>query len=352
MMQKIINTMFYGSLKAKVFLWSVFIMILATVLMGVLAAVLGSSVFGMGAVACGIAAFITSQSVSLSELEKKQKRKKTKTGAEASKEASSKKKKQKEETETGTPMEPGERAKAKARYIASMNERKMKQLLREHKVNQIHIFVMVDSYPEERISQTPAVMWRTDDDLHLLMLDGGGKEVEIPLHSIKGILFQKGVSADPQEEYPFLKYANFMTKLYKPFLPEYQEVTRDGELGYVKNLFTIKPGISFTNTSMAGILKVLDTVPLLVDDAVNMSSRFDEYFKEIYRYSILCKNGVYTLEEYREKMEKVLDALLIAPITGREFLKTLRDLNRYHLITSEYLTKYSQIYITQNHGKN
>ena len=45
MMQKIINTMFYGSLKAKIFLWSVFIMILATILMGVMAAVLGSSVF-------------------------------------------------------------------------------------------------------------------------------------------------------------------------------------------------------------------------------------------------------------------------------------------------------------------
>lgn len=351
MMQKIINTMFYGSLKAKIFLWSIFIMILATILMGVLAAVLGSSVFVMGAVACGIAAFVTSQSVSLSELEKKQKKKKPKKKAEsgANEEKSAKNKSQEEEQ--GGAVDPGEKSKEKARYIASMNEKKMKQLLKEHKVNQIHIFVMVDSYPEERISQTPAVMWRTDEYLHILMLDGGGKEIEVPLIDIKGIFFQKDVPADPQEDYPFLKYANFMTKLYKPFLPEYQEVTKDGELGYVKNLFTIKPGISFTNTSMAGILKILDTVPLLVDDAINTSSRFDEYFKEIYRYSILCKNGVYSLEEYRVKMEKVLDELLVAPIDGREFLKTLRDLNRYRLITSDYLTKYSQIYITNNQSE-
>lgn len=351
MMQKIINTMFYGSLKAKVFLWSVFIMILAAVLMGVLAAVLGSSVFMMGAIACGIAAFITSQSVSLSELEKKEKRKKMKKQAkmpDAGNADSSVHKKNKEEAETGGNADTRERAKAKARYIASMNEKKMKQLLKEHKVNQIHVFVMVDSFPKQRISQTPAVMWRTDEDLHILMLDGGGREVEVPLLEIKGIMYQKGVSANPEEEYPFLKYANFMTKLYRPFLPEYQEVTQDGQLMHVKNLFTIKPGISFTNTSMAGVLKILDKVPLLVDDAINTSDRFDEYFKEIYRYSILCKNGVYTLEEYRAKMEKVLDALLTAPVTGREFLKSLRDMNRYHLITSDYLTKYSQIYITNN----
>lgn len=354
MMQKIINTMFYGSLKAKVFLWSVFVMILATILMGVLAAVLASSVFLMGAVACGVAAFITSQSVSLAELERKQKRQKEakqKKKSETNRSQPVKRKGQQEETGTDDSKDPKERAKEKVRYMASMNEKKMKQLLKEHKVNQIHIFVMVDAYPKEYISQTPAVMWRSDTHLHILMLDGSGREMEVPLKDIKGILYQKNVPADPQEDYPSFRYANFMSKLYKPFLPEYQEVSRDGEIGYVKNLFTIEPGISFTNTSMAGVLKILNKVPLLVNDAINMSSRYDEYFKEIYRYSILCKNGIYSLEEYRVKMEAVLAALLVAPITGQEFLKSLRDMNRYHLITSDYVTKYTQIYITKKQSK-
>lgn len=42
MMNKILHTMFYGSAKARVFLWSIVIMGLAAVLFGVLAAVLGS----------------------------------------------------------------------------------------------------------------------------------------------------------------------------------------------------------------------------------------------------------------------------------------------------------------------
>ena len=46
MMNKILHTMFYGSAKARVFLWSIVIMGLAAVLFGVLAAVLGSFAFG------------------------------------------------------------------------------------------------------------------------------------------------------------------------------------------------------------------------------------------------------------------------------------------------------------------
>lgn len=356
MMNRIINTMFHGSLRAKVFLWSVFVMILATVLLGVFAAVMGSSAFGIGAFVCGVCTLITSQSVSLSELEKgrrrnKNKKKKEKTAKEKRSVSDRAKKEKGEEIDTGAPMDSKEREKAKARYIASMNDKKMKQLMKEHKIKQKHIFVMIDSYPQERISQTPGIMWRTDHHLHILAMDHKAIEFEVPLEDIKGIYYEKGVTADPQTDYASFQYANFISKLYKPYLPEYREMTQDGALVHVKNIFTIEPGISFTNTSMKGILQILTKVPLLVDDAVNTSKHFDEYFKEVYRYSILCKNGVYTLEEYREKMEGVLNELLTAPVTAKEFSKSLRDMNRYRLITSDYVMKYSQRYVSQNQEK-
>lgn len=354
MMNRIINTMFHGSLRAKVFLWSVFVMILATVLLGVFAAVMESAVFGIGALVCGICALITSQSVSLSELEKgrrrKNKTKKEKTVKEKRNGSDRANKQKQEEIDNGAPMDSREREKAKARYIASMNDKKMKQLMKEHKIKQKHIFVMIDSYPKERISQVPAVMWRTDHHLHILAMDYHAIEFEFALEDIKGIYYQKGVAADPRTDYASFQYANFISKLYKPYLPEYREMTQDGALVHVKNVFTIEPGISFTNTSMKGILQILTKVPLLVDDAVNTSKHFDEYFKEVYRYSILCKNGVYTLEEYREKMEGVLNELLVAPVTAKEFSKSLRDMNRYRLITSDYVMKYSQRYVSQNRG--
>lgn len=350
MMQRIINTMFHGSGKAKVFLWSVFIMILATILLGVLAAVMSSVTFLTGAVVCGVATFITSQSVSLRELERKEKKKKAekeKKDTVFGKEGTSQKISSEQQLEAAQKDEK-EKKKIKARYMASMNEKKMKQLLKKHKVRQSHIFVMIDSYPKMQILQTPAVMWKTDNDLHLLVLDGTGREISVPLQDIKGILYVKNVPVNAQEDYVSFQYSNFISKLYKPLLPDYQEVVVDGTLLQRKNLFKINPGISFTNTSMAGVMKILNHVPFLVDDAVNTSDRFNEYFKEIYRHSILCKNGVFSLEEYRQRMEKVLDEMYMAPISGKEFIQCLRELNKYHLITSDYVTKYSQNYIERN----
>lgn len=348
MIQRIINTMFHGSGKAKLFLWSLFIMILATILMAVLAAVMSSSTFLVGAVVCGVAAFITSQSVSLRELERKEWRKKAEKEELHSVKKDFLKKISPEEQMAATEKDEKEKKKMKARYMASMNEKKMKQLLKKHKVRQSHIFVMIDSYPKLKILQTPAVMWKTDNDLILLVLDGTGREISVPLQDIKGILYVKNVSVNSQEDYASFQYSNFISKLYKPLLPDYQEIAMDGMLLKRKNLFKINPGISFTNTSMAGVMKILNNVPFLVDDAVNSSDYFNEYFKEIYRYSILCKNGVFSLDEYRNRMEKVLDELFIAPISGKEFIQCLRDLNKYHLITSDYVTKYSENYMEKN----
>ena len=73
--------MFYGSAKARVFLWSIVIMGLAAVLFGVLAAVLGSFAFGTGAFVCALSAFVTSQSASLTEIERSDRRRREKLSA-------------------------------------------------------------------------------------------------------------------------------------------------------------------------------------------------------------------------------------------------------------------------------
>ena len=133
--------------------------------------------------------------------------------------------------------------------------------------------------------------------------------------------------------------------MFQPYLPEYFEKTKDGELVVTKNTFRIEPGIYLTNTSVGNLRRVLlPGVAFLVDDKVNSSDRFNEYFKEIYRNSILCKNLVVTLDEYKELTEKTLDALLDAPISGKEFVGTIYDLNKYHLINRDFVVKYTQKY--------
>ena len=326
------------------------------ILLGVMAAALGSFTFGTGAFVCGLAAFVTSQSASLTEMErrdkqeklKKEKELKEKTKEQSGRGDSAEKSEEEEDNGEKDVWYSKEKEKAKMQYLSSINAKKLKNLAKEHKVKQKHVFAMVDMYPAEKIRQAPAIVWRTDTHLHLLIMDESAKEFQIPFNDIQGIYYDKNVKADPDRDYVPFQYSGFMSKIYKPYLPEYKENTKDGQMIYVKNLFTIHPGISFTNTSMKGIFSILTRAPFLVDDAINTSDRFDEYFKDIYRYGILCKNNIYSLEEYRQKLESVLEELLAAPITREEFFRTLNAMNHYHLITQEYVMKYTQRYVMKN----
>lgn len=331
MLEKIVNSFFYGNLKTKVFLWSVLILTLGAVFLLLAGIVLAMPLLGVGGVGVGLLALVVSQSVSLHDLQKEKKKK----------EEQDKKQDEKKEKE-----------RAKARYLSSMDSKKLKKTMREHKVNQIHVKVMIDSYPEKNLEQVPAFMWRTDTMLHFMVLADRAYEFEVPLNQINGFLLVKNVPVDPEKDYLAFRLSTFISKMFQPYLPEYFESSKEGELEVRKNTFRIEPGIYLTNSSVANLRKVLlPGVAFLVDDQVTESKRFNEYFKELYRASLLCKNLVITLEEYKSQVEETLDALVTAPISGTEFVNTLYDLSHYHLITKEYLAIYTQKYREINLNK-
>lgn len=351
MLEKIVNSMLYGNLKTKVFLWSVLLMAVSAVALIMTAVVLGLPMLGLGGAGIGILGFFVSQSVSLNDLNRSKKKKDRPVGERDVKHTDEKKAKEMQDIEEG---EAGRRRreKEKAQYLASMDAKKVKKLMKEHKVNQIHVKVMIDSYPAKKIEQAPAFMWKTDTKLHFMVLTGQAEEFEVPLEDIKGILLVKDVPANPERDYMPFKYSSYIAKMFQPFLPEYFESTKEGTLQIKKNTFRIEPGIYLTNSSVGNLRRVLlPGVAFLVDDNVIASRKFNEYFKEIYRQSILCKNLVITLDEYKESVGKNLDALLEAPISGTEFVNTIYDLNKYRLITKDFVVKYTQLYRERNMNK-
>lgn len=350
MLEKILNSMLHGNTKTKIFLWSVFILGVSAVFLLMAGIILGLPYLGLGGVLVGLAGLILSQSVSLNDLSRAKKGKKKKSPkqkevqqAEAAPEEQ--KKEEKEEEPVTKEKTRKEREREKTQYLSSLNAKKLKKIMKEHKVNQVHVKVMIDSYPAKKIEQAPAFMWRTDKMLHFMILTGRAEEFEVPLGDIQGILLVKNVPADKDKDYQLFKYSSFISKMFQPYLPEYSEGTKDGQLEIRKNTFRIEPGIYLTNSSVANLRKVLlPGVAFLVDDQVIASTRFNEYFKELYRYSLLCKNMVINLDEYREQIKKTLDALLDAPISGSEFVNTIYDLNKYRLITKNDVVHYTQKY--------
>ena len=350
MLEKIINSMMHGSVKTKLYLWSIVLFAVAALALLVTALALGMPFLGAGGLGAGLVSLIISQSFSLNDIDKPKKKKgpkkekQAKAGDGGTGEHSGKNSRENEEGENDDAARK-KRDREKTKYLSSLNSKSLKKLMKEHKVDQIHVKVMIDSYKAQKIEQAPAFMWKTDTMLHFMILTGSAQEFEVPLEDIKGILLVKDVPVEPERDYLFFKFSNFISNMFQPYLPEYFEKTKDGELVVTKNTFRIEPGIYLTNTSVGNLRRVLlPGVAFLVDDKVNSSDRFNEYFKEIYRNSILCKNLVVTLDEYKELTEKTLDALLDAPISGKEFVGTIYDLNKYHLINRDFVVKYTQKY--------
>lgn len=343
MFEKIVNSMLHGNLKTKFFLWFIFLLSIGALALLLVAFVLGVPMVGAGGVGAALLALIISQSISLNDTKSK-----TKTGKNHA---------DREDAQAGTEIEDAvekeaaggtsrkQKEREKAQYFMGMNAKKMKKLFREHGVNQIHVPVMIDSFPKAGIEQAPAIIWKTEKVLCVLVLTGTAQEFKVPLSQIQGISLVKNVPADPETDYVPFKLSNFITKMFQPYLPEYFEGTKDGKLEVKKNTFRIEPGIYLTNTSVGNLRRVLlPGVAFLVDDKVNSSKQFNEYFKEIYRESILCKNSVITLEEYKEQSAKILEELLDAPLSGKEIISTIYDLNKYHLISREFFAEYTQKY--------
>jgi hypothetical protein len=359
MLEKIINSMLHGNFKTKVFLWSVCLLGIGAIILLLAGIVLSMPALIMGGVVVGLLGLIVSQSVSLNDLTREKKSKTKKSRDKAGKESgvhgsSSDGSNAEEEEEDGSGSKSRkQKEKEKSQFLSSFDDKKVKKLLKNHKVNQIHVKVMIDSYPAKKIEQAPAFMWRTDTMLHFLIMTGKAEEFEVPLSDIQGILLVKNVPADPDSDYAFFQYSSFMSKMFQPYLPEYFEGTKEGHLNVTKNTFRIEPGIYLTNSSVANLRSVLlPGVAFLVDDSVMAADRFNEYFKELYRSSLLCKNLVITLDEYREQIQKTLDALLDAPISGTEFVNTIYDLNKYRLITKNDVVLYTQKYRELKMGQN
>lgn len=325
MISKIIRSMTQGSVKTKLFLWAMILLGIASVALFIAAWILQLPVFALAALVLLAVAFATVNSVTINTQKAQKSNKDT---YDEGKEAHS----------------PQERQRAKARYLASLQSKDVKKILKQHKVTQSHQKLMIDSYQERKLEQVPAFAWRTDKTLHFLVLEGHANEFEIPMDQIRGIYYEKNVTADIEKDYIPFQYSTYIAKMFQDLLPEYAERNVDGELVYQKNLFYLSNGLYITNTSMANLMKLLPKVPFLLDDSVSRSNRLDAYFKEIYKNRVLCEAHAITMDQYRQSIEDTLEDLIQAPISGQEFVKSLRDMTKYHLIDQQQVSRCSQRY--------
>ena len=77
---------------------------------------------------------------------------------------------------------------------------------------------------------------------------------------------------------------------------------------------------------------------------MSRSNRLDAYFKEIYKNRVLCEANALTMSLNTLSIEDTLEDFIQALISGQEFVKSLRDMTKYHLIDQQQVSRCSQRY--------
>lgn len=350
---KIINTLKYGDKKTKGKLYILFGVLAAGVLGLVLAWALSNVLLGVGAFFVLVADGILLLNSSFTSKEIAGKKERIKPEKEALREKSTEKEKQEYGALEWIPGEERERKERKEKEqsvkkvvpepeeeeitenpLVTYDEKKLKRVMVAYKVKREHVPVMIDYCQAERISQCPAYVWKDAKYLYFLLLEKEARLIKAELSDIDGIHIRRGMTARPTFEYPNMREASMLSKLFSTYLPNYYQTSQDGHrVEFKKNLYSAAPGIWCTAPSVKNILKLVPGRFILEESKIEAES---SYYREIYIARVLFYDGVYSPNEYKEKVIRTLTGLAEANVSMNTFHEYLAKMMLKGLIPQEY----------------
>ena len=341
MPKKLINTLKYGSRRTKAKLYLMFGILAAGVVLEVTALVLGNVLLGLAGFVVifmdGLILFNTSfeeKTVSVTPKERpkkaaKQKKEKKQTeedGPGALEWVSTEKKNtvRAEEEETDYGKNP----------LAKYGEKELKKLLVAYKVKKHHVPVLIDLCSAEKIVQSPAYVWNDATYLYFLVLEAEPRLLKSRLSESGTIHIRRGMTARPMEEYPELNDKSVVSMIFGGLLPKYYTVESSPyRVEYRKNMYSAAPGIWCSSGSVKNLLKILSARFVLDDGKTDGES---VYYQEIYIAKVMFYDGIYSAQEYKERVLEVLGELIRAEIAGETVLEYLNAMMAKGLIPREY----------------
>ncbi len=341
MPKKLLNTLKYGNGKTKRKLYLMFGILAAGVILAVMSFVLGSIAIGFTAF---IIIFIDGLILFNSSFEEK-----TVSVQKNSQEKTPKKKKKKDKQKAEDGENPGalewmpsekkekeeeEEEEEEERPVEKYDEKAIKKLFVAYKVKKHHVPVLVDLCSAEKIVQRPAYMWNDATYLYFLVLDEEPKLLKNRLSESAAIHIRRGMTARPMEEYPELNDKSVISMIFGGLLPKYYTVESSPyRTEHRKNMYSAAPGIWCSSGSVKNLLKILPAKFVLDDGRTDGESI---YYQEIYIARVMFYDGIYSAQEYKERVLEVLGELIRAEIAESVVLEYLNSMMQKGLIPREY----------------
>ncbi len=226
--------------------------------------------------------------------------------------------------------------------VTIYDRKKVKKAMHKFKVRRDHRMIFVDHSEKLHINQTPAYIWVEKKNFHLLLLEQEPRHITIPVYQIKEITYLKKQQVNEDMDYAAYKSSSVIADMFRPYLPDYTHSTVVDDLSAYKNLYGIGNGIYVTNRSAAALFDLLG-VPFQVDDRVTMSNKVNVFFKEAYKSNILLRDNVIDANGYADRISKTLDNLAHSTVSYAEFKETLNLMIRNKLITQEFASYYMRV---------
>ncbi|MBQ8315359.1 MAG: hypothetical protein IJX95_06420 [Lachnospiraceae bacterium] len=219
--------------------------------------------------------------------------------------------------------------------LASMTAEKLKKLLIRYKVKQEHVPVVIDLCVPERVRQAPGFAWVEDGSLKILLIDRKARMLERPLSKLQVMEVERGIAVKASNEYVELRENEVMKKAFTPYLPRYQKKEIGGRTVLLKNLYILDEDIKFTSTSV-NELKKLFSFRIEIADRRLSDMDLSPHYKKVFTDSFLWRDGILTLQEFKAKVEQVIESLADPAVPYGEFELTVSAMINSGLLPPEY----------------
>ncbi len=351
MPKKLLNTLKYGSGKTKRKIYLMLGILAVGVILTITALLLENAMLGLSAFLVvfvdGLILFNTSfeqKEVAVKQRQtgksKREQRAKRKAAEPEEDEPgalewlSSEKKEKPEEREEEEDDEEDDDEEKDDNPLVKYDEKKLKKLMVAYKVKKHHVPVMIDVCQAERIVQSPAYMWNDANYLYFLVLAEEPRLIKSRLSDSDTIRIRRGITARPMEEYPEMNEPSVINMIFGSLLPKYYKVENGPyRTEYRKNLYSAAKGIWCTSASVKNMIKILPERFALEDGKTENESI---YYQEIYIARIMFWDGIYSGQEYKEKVLEILSGLIRAEISEGTVMEYLNAMLMKGLIPREY----------------
>lgn len=355
---KLINTLKYGSSRTKRKIYMMFGILATGAVLTVAAIIYGNEFLGLAAFLVifidGLILFNTSFEQKEVSVKKKEEAEDDEPGAlewissekkdkkkkdadledEEEQEAEDEKDEEKKDEKKGKTI--GELQEEEVNPLLQYDEKKLKKIMVAYKVKKHHVTVMIDSCQTERIIQSPAYMWKDSSYLYFLVLEEEPRLIKSPIGDSGAIHIRRGVTARPLEEYSDMNEPSVVSMVFGGLLPKYYKVDSSAyRTDYRKNLYSAAPGIWCTSASVKNMTKLLPD-NFILDDNSKIANESD-YYQEIYIARLMCWDGIYSGQEYKDKVLSVLGGLVKSQLSDGTVREYLNQMMMKGLIPKEYV---------------